>query len=284
VNPPVAPKAARRPNVPDSRGATGARAARPRRRGRRQDRTLWIAFGAVLVIIAITAAILLSQNTTPPAAATATPLAQLDVATAPPGATAPAGATDATGASGDRPLAAIAPEARNNFYSAPPPMTIDTSKSYRAIIKTEVGDIVVQLFADQAPTTVNSFVFLARQGYYDNVTFHRVLEGFMAQGGDPTGTGSGSPGYEFQNENQDARFDKAGQLAMANAGPNTNGSQFFITFGPAEQNQGLQGSGYTIFGEVVEGMDVLDQIKRRDPNTNPDFTGTVINRIDITES
>jgi peptidylprolyl isomerase/peptidyl-prolyl cis-trans isomerase B (cyclophilin B) len=266
--------------VPDSRAATGGVKPRPvrSRRRRSQDRTMWIALGAVLVLIAVTAAVvLLQQQQAAQPAATETPLASLQVETAAPGAaTASSGTPEA---SGDRPLAARAPADRNSAFSAPPEMTIDTGKSYQATIKTEVGDIVVNLFADQAPKTVNSFVFLARQGFYDNVTFHRVLDGFMAQGGDPTGTGTGGPGYQFENENQDATFDKAGQLAMANAGPNTNGSQFFITFGPTQ----LSGADYTIFGEVVQGLDVLDQIKRRDPNTNPSFTGTVINRIDISE-
>jgi len=149
-------------------------------------------------------------------------------------------------------------------WSSPPPFTIDPSVQYFATIKLKKGgEIIIQLYADKAPVTVNNFVFLARQGFFDGTTFHRVLPDFMAQGGDPTGTGSGGPGYEFQNENSDLTFDKEGVVAMANAGPDTNGSQFFITFGPAEWLNG----GYTIFGQVIEGMDVVNEISLRDPAT-----------------
>ena len=142
------------------------------------------------------------------------------------------------------------------------------------------GEFVVQLFDDQAPKTVNNFVFLARNGYYNGTTFHRVLDGFMAQGGDPTGTGSGGPGYQFEDEiDPSLTFDRPGLLAMANAGPNTNGSQFFITYDATPHLNGL----HTIFGEVVEGMDVVDAITRRDPNQNPDFPGDAIETITITE-
>lgn len=165
-------------------------------------------------------------------------------------------------------------------WSAPPPMTIDTSKQYMATFKlAKGGEFVIQLYPDKAPITVNSFVFLAREGFYDCVTFHRVLDGFMAQGGDPTGTGGGGPGYEFQNEVSDLQFDKAGVVAMANAGRDTNGSQFFITFGPT----GLGPADYTIFGQVIEGMDVVDGITRRDPDTLPTFSGDAIQSVTITE-
>ena len=165
-------------------------------------------------------------------------------------------------------------------YSAAPPMLIDPKKQYTATVKmAKGGQFVIQLYADKAPITVNSFVFLARQGYFDGVTFHRVLEGFMAQGGDPTGTGSGGPGYSFVNENSDLTFDKAGVVAMANAGPDTNGSQFFITFGPTPNLNG----GYTIFGQVISGMDVVNGLTRRDPNQNPNFPGDAIASITITE-
>lgn len=165
-------------------------------------------------------------------------------------------------------------------YNSAPEMTIDLSKKYFASIEMEKGgEIVLELFADKAPITVNNFVFLAREGFYDGTTFHRVLEGFMAQGGDPLGTGAGGPGYEFVSEISDLTFDKAGVLAMANSGPDTNGSQFFITFAPAEFLNG----GYTIFGQVIEGMDVVNSITLRDPNQNPDFTGDVIKTITITE-
>ena len=165
-------------------------------------------------------------------------------------------------------------------YDTAPPMTIDTSKQYLATFTMEDGgEFVAELFADQAPVTVNNFVFLAQQGYYDGTTFHRVLEGFMAQGGDPTGTGMGGPGYQFEDEFSDLTFDKPGLLAMANSGPNTNGSQFFVTFEPTPHLNGA----HTIFGEIVEGMDVVTGLTRRDPNQNPDFPGDAIATITITE-
>jgi peptidylprolyl isomerase len=165
-------------------------------------------------------------------------------------------------------------------YSSAPPMLIDTSKQYFANVKmANGGEFVIQLYPDKAPITVNSFVFLARQGFFDGVTFHRVLDGFMAQGGDPEGTGGGGPGYEFVNEVNDLAFDKPGVVAMANAGQNTNGSQFFITFGPVN----LLESDYTIFGQVSSGMDVVNAITLRNPDLNPTFTGDVIESITITE-
>ena len=160
-----------------------------------------------------------------------------------------------------------------------PPMRIDVSKQYFATVKmANGGEFVMQLYPDKAPITVNSFVFLSCKGYFDGVTFHRVLENFMAQGGDPTGTGGGGPGYEFVNEDSDLTFDKDGVLAMANAGRDTNGSQFFITFGPQEYLNG----GYTIFGQVVQGMDVVKSITLRDPQTNPGFLGDAMESVTIT--
>ena len=165
-------------------------------------------------------------------------------------------------------------------WASPPPFTIDPSVQYFATLKMEKGgEIIIQLYADKAPVTVNNFVFLARQGYFNGTTFHRVLPDFMAQGGDPTGTGSGGPGYQFKNENSDLKFDKAGVVAMANSGPDTNGSQFFITFGPADWLNG----GYTIFGQVVEGMDVVNAITLRDPNSLPDYPGDTIESVTISE-
>ena len=165
-------------------------------------------------------------------------------------------------------------------YTAAPEMLIDTSAKYFATFTMEKGgEFVVELYADKAPITVNSFVFLSCKGFFNGVTFHRVLEEFMAQGGDPTGSGMGGPGYEFVNENSDLTFDKAGIIAMANAGPDTNGSQFFITFGPADFLNG----GYTIFGQVISGMDVVNGITRRDPQMAPSFTGDVIESITITQ-
>ncbi|MGC1377854.1 MAG: peptidylprolyl isomerase [Anaerolineales bacterium] len=172
------------------------------------------------------------------------------------------------------------PAGSQKQWSSPPAMTIDKTKQYFAAVKmAKGGEFVIQLFADKAPITVNSFVFLARQGFYNGVTFHRVLDAFMAQGGDPTGTGSGGPGYEFENEVNDLKFDKAGVVAMANAGPGTNGSQFFIMFVP----YGLSENDYTIFGQVISGMDVVNAITRRDPVQNPTFTGDAIESITITE-
>jgi cyclophilin family peptidyl-prolyl cis-trans isomerase len=166
-------------------------------------------------------------------------------------------------------------------WSSPPTMQIDPSKSYDAVFKTEIGDFTVRLFPEQAPATVNNFVFLARQGYYDNTTFHRVLPGFMAQGGDPTGTGGGGPGYSFDDEfHPELQFDKPGLLAMANRGPNTNGGQFFITYAPTTHLNGL----HTIFGEVVDGAEVLSRLSPRDPQANPDFQGDGLISIDIIES
>lgn len=146
----------------------------------------------------------------------------------------------------------------------PPPMTIDPKVQYRAILHTAKGDIEVELLAGKAPETVNNFVFLARQGFYDGTTFHRVIPDFMAQGGDPTGSGRGGPGYQFKDEfARDLRFDGAGILAMANAGPNTNGSQFFITYEPTPWLNGK----HTIFGRVTKGMDALQALSPRDPQT-----------------
>jgi cyclophilin family peptidyl-prolyl cis-trans isomerase len=166
-------------------------------------------------------------------------------------------------------------------WSSPPAMEIDPGKSYQAVFDTEAGQFTVRLFADKAPLTVNNFVFLARQGYYDNTTFHRVLPGFMAQGGDPTGTGAGGPGYSFDDEfSPDLQFDRPGLLAMANRGPDTNGGQFFITYAPTPHLDGL----HTIFGDVVSGMDVVDSLRPRDPQTGPDYQGTRLLSVEIIES
>ena len=143
-----------------------------------------------------------------------------------------------------------------------PPMIIDPDKQYIATLKTEKGDVVLQLYPDKAPLAVNSFVYLVRQGWYDGITFHRVLPGFVAQTGDPSATGQGNPGYLFKNEiDPSLKFDQAGMVGMANSGPDTNGSQFFITYGPAPN---LDGS-YTIFGRVLSGMDILERLTPRDP-------------------
>ncbi len=164
-------------------------------------------------------------------------------------------------------------------YDAPPPLTIDPAKHYTATFKTDKGDIVVSLFADKAPNTVNNFVFLAREGFYDGTTFHRVIPGFMAQGGDPTGTGRGGPGYRFADEFAPGlKHDKPGILSMANAGPNTNGSQFFLTFVPTPHLDGR----HAVFGEVTAGMDVLLSVSPRDPQS-ASAPGDAIRTISIAE-
>jgi len=165
-------------------------------------------------------------------------------------------------------------------WSAPPAMQIDPKKIYVATLKTVKGDIKIELLAAFAPKTVNNFVFLAREGYYNGTTFHRVLDNFMAQGGDPTGTGSGGPGYQFEDEIVSTlSFDGPGWLAMANAGPGTNGSQFFITY---TATTWLNGN-HTIFGKVIEGLDVALSLTRRDPGQNPGFAGDVLQTVIIEE-
>jgi len=149
-------------------------------------------------------------------------------------------------------------------WNAPPAMTIDSKKKYRARIQTSRGAISVDLHAQHAPKTVNNFVFLAREGFYDGITFHRVIANFMIQTGDPTGSGRGGPGYRFEDETKGnpARHE-TGVLSMANAGPNTNGSQFFITHAPQPHLDGK----HTVFGKVVEGQDVVNAIRQGDQLT-----------------
>ena len=202
------------------------------------------------------------------------------IPTATPGAEQSATPPTTSAAAAPTEKAAPAPTVTGKQYPSAPPMTIDAKKQYFATFKmAKGGEFVVQLYPDKAPITVNSFVFLAKDGFFNGVSFHRVLEGFMAQGGDPTGTGMGGPGYEFVNEDSDLKFDKPGVVAMANAGRNTNGSQFFITFAPADFLNG----GYTIFGQVTSGMDVVNGITRRDPDQSPSFTGDVIASVTIEE-
>jgi len=153
-------------------------------------------------------------------------------------------------------------------YEDCPPMTIEQTKEYVATIETEKGDITIELYAEEAPLAVNSFIFLAQDGWYDDVTFHRVVPGFVAQAGDPSGTGMGGPGYVFDNEvSPDLKFDQPGVLGMANSGPGTNGSQFFITHTSVPH---LDGS-YTIFGRVISGMDVVESLTPRDPSQSSDL-------------
>ena len=162
---------------------------------------------------------------------------------------------------------------------APPKGELDTTKRYTARIKTERGDILCELYADRAPLTVENFVNLARSGFYDGTTFHRVIRGFMAQGGDPTGTGTGGPGYQFKDEfHPTLRHSGPGTLSMANAGPGTNGSQFFITFAPTPHLDDR----HSVFGRVTEGMEVLSSIRERDPQRDRQ-PGDRIESIEITE-
>jgi cyclophilin family peptidyl-prolyl cis-trans isomerase/FKBP-type peptidyl-prolyl cis-trans isomerase 2 len=161
----------------------------------------------------------------------------------------------------------------------PPPMIIDQSRQYTAIIETEEGNLTLELFAADVPVTVNNFIFLAREGFYDGITFHRVIAGFMAQGGDPTGTGAGGPGYTFPDEFSQHTHD-AGALSMANSGPDTNGSQFFITYAP---QHGLD-ERHSVFGRLIKGMDVLENLTPRDPRQSPDYTGDAIIRVTIEEA
>lgn len=162
-------------------------------------------------------------------------------------------------------------------WNTPPEMKIDTDKQYRAVLHTERGDISIVLRPDIAPVTVNNFVFLAREGFYDGVTFHRVIPGFVAQGGDPTGTGSGGPGYQIQDELNDIPFEQ-GVIGMANAGPGTNGSQFYLMLDAAPHLTG----NYTAFGSVDDGLDVMLALRPRDPETDGE-PGDVINSVEIIE-
>ncbi len=160
-----------------------------------------------------------------------------------------------------------------------PELTIDKKKTYTATFKTDKGDIIVHLHTDKVPNTVNNFVFLARAGFYDGTVFHRVIANFMAQGGDPTGTGSGGPGYDFADEfDASLKHDKPGVLSMANAGPHTNGSQFFITHVPTPWLDNK----HSVFGQVTGGMDVLMSIPPRDPQ-KPEYAGVVLKTVEIKE-
>ncbi len=146
-------------------------------------------------------------------------------------------------------------------WDQPPEMQIDTSKNYKAVIETGKGNIELELYPQQAPKTVNNFVFLAQEGFYDGVTFHRVISDFMIQGGDPTGSGRGGPGYRFEDElTENTLTNDTKVISMANSGPNTNGSQFFITHSPQPHLNGK----HTVFGKVVRGQDVVDAIQQGD--------------------
>jgi cyclophilin family peptidyl-prolyl cis-trans isomerase len=166
-----------------------------------------------------------------------------------------------------------------NRWEKAPEMGIDPKKKYTATLSTDKGDIVLELFADKTPRTVNNFVFLANQGYYDGTIFHRVIADFMIQGGDPTGTGTGGPGYRFADEfHPSLKHNKPGIFSMANAGPGTNGSQFFITHVPTPWLDGK----HSVFGQVIEGMDVLLSIPPRDTR-NTKAPAVTLNKVTIQE-
>lgn len=226
-----------------------------------------ISAAVVLLVLGIVAGLLISRAgpTTQPAAqvnndlsSTAAPIPT--VAEAPTAAPIPTAAPVVN--------TQMMPTATTYTYSAPPPMTIDPAKKYTATIETPRGNIVVELLPDIAPQTVNNFVFLARQNFYNGLTWHRVLPGFMAQGGDPQGDGSGGPGYSIPAEFTDKiLYDKPGILAMARSNdPDSAGSQFFITTAPAT----FLNSQYTIFGQVIQGQDIVDGIPLRDPQNPAD--------------
>jgi cyclophilin family peptidyl-prolyl cis-trans isomerase len=190
----------------------------------------------------------------------------------------PSPPVEAVACGGERPASAGQPKPT---FDKAPEMQIDRKKSYRTELETSCGTIEIELFPDDAPVTVNSFVFLARQRFFDGLTFHRVVPGFVIQGGDPKGDGTGGPGYQFKNETvKSLRFDSPGVVAMANSGPDTNGSQFFITVAPARNLN----DGYTIFGRVTKGMDVVQQINglATDSQERPNETA-FIERVRITE-
>jgi cyclophilin family peptidyl-prolyl cis-trans isomerase len=164
-------------------------------------------------------------------------------------------------------------------WKTAPEMTINPKARYHARLETDIGTMVIRLFADRVPKTVNNFVFLAREGFYDGTIFHRVIKDFMAQGGDPTGTGTGGPGYRFRDEFHPSLVHNApGMVSMANAGPDTNGSQFFITYGPTPWLDRK----HSVFGELVEGLGVLKSIRPRDPS-RPEYGGVKIIRLTIEE-
>jgi peptidyl-prolyl cis-trans isomerase B (cyclophilin B) len=162
-------------------------------------------------------------------------------------------------------------------YDSPPPMTIDADGRYAAVLKTDRGDVTIRLMPEVAPVTVNNFIFLAREGFYDGCTFHRVIPGFVAQGGDPTGTGRGGPGYRFPDELTPTPFAQ-GIVGMANAGPGTNGSQFYIMLGDAPHLTGR----YTAFGRIEAGLDHVLALRPRDPERDPD-PGDRILSVEIVE-
>ncbi|HYM14053.1 MAG TPA: peptidylprolyl isomerase [Dehalococcoidia bacterium] len=232
---------------------------------------------AVSAIVALAAAACggssSSSSTSTPAAAPTTAASAVAAGTPSPSACANAASGVST-----QPAPAGTQTGGRKTYTAAPPMTIDVNKTYCAIIEMDIGNITLELFARDAPVTVNSFLFLARDHFYDGVTFHRVIPGFVAQAGDPTGTGSGGPGYTIKDEVNSHKF-LDGTVGMAKtSAPNSGGSQFFIDYAPQPALDG----GYTVFGQVVAGRDVLDKIAPRNP-ASATTPGTKINTIVIVE-
>ena len=247
-----------------------AKRAAERRKKRRQRVIAGVVAGTVAVAgLSLVAVSFLGGNEADPAAApTVGPTSAPSPSAAP--VSIACGAKEPRTAARERPT-----------YKEPPKMQIDESKDYSAVIKTSCGTIELELFADQTPVTVNNFVTLARDGFYDGLTFHRVVAGFMNQTGDPKGDGTGGPGYQFEDEIVDELvFDQPGLLAMANAGPGTNGSQFFITVAPAEHLNGL----HTIFGRVSKGMDVVEEINALGGQEGPPTETVYMEKVTIEES
>ena len=232
-----------------------------------------VVFAIVLVLLALMSCVLQTPEpeSTAPAA---TEAATAPAATNTPSAPAATAAPTATLASTSRGI--------TREYSSPPAMALDPESDYVADFRTNQGNFRVRLFSGQTPITVNNFIFLAQNNFYDGLVFHRVIDGFMIQGGDPTGTGAGGPGYEFQDEIVPGLvFDAPGKLAMANAGPGTNGSQFFITVAAT----GWLNGNHTIFGEVVEGQSVVTAISQvATARGDVPLQRVVIERIDITQT
>jgi len=217
---------------PPQRPTRSSRQRKPKRwLGLTSQQWLWIGLAVIVVVVAGVLVWWFTRQPSPAAVPTPTPVSVPTVLS-----------------EGDRPMASIAPDDRVNYYSSPPEMKIDPSKQYQATLHTEKGDIVIELYADKVPQTVNHFVSLSNDGYYDGTTFHRVIPGFMAQAGDPSGTGTGGPGYTFDDEfHPDLRHDGAGVVSMANSGANTNGGQFFITYAA----QPHLDDAHAVFGKVI---------------------------------
>jgi cyclophilin family peptidyl-prolyl cis-trans isomerase len=253
------------------------------RRAKRRKRTAALGVGVVVALLAAGAAFfaITGGNDEPKASATASATPSASTSHGKPTKTGtvepkPAPKTVACGAT----VPKSATEAKPQFSDAPP-ISIDPKATYAATMKTSCGTIDLTLFADKAPTAVNNFVFLAQQGFYDGLRFHRVVPGFVIQGGDPVGDGTGGPGYQFPNEVAKAEsFDRPGVLAMANSGPDTNGSQFFITLDKAPN---LTPQQYTIFGEVSNGMATAQRIAKVPADNEQATQAVYIDSVKISE-